>query len=73
MNHCRDWSDVIRSDSGGKYWRWARLTVTNQELVNSRMIALVQEIRINYYSDPNAVVALLKSIPDEDIVHPFSS
>ena len=54
---------TIHSD--GKYWRWARLRVANQEQVNSRMFALVQEIKISHYSDPQTVLALLQSIQDD--------
>ena len=56
----RLWSESILSS--GKFWKWARLTVTSQEQVSSRMIALVPEIWITEDTDPDIVEALLKSI-----------
>ena len=53
VNHCREWSQILRSDSGAKFWSWARLCVDLQRfsgqaetLLISRMIRLVPEIEI---------------------------
>ena len=67
-NPRRLWSKTIRCDSGAKYWKWARLTVINQEQVNSRMIALVPEIKVWGNTDrtfmESLMVPLLESIRD---------
>ena len=53
VNHCREWSQILRSDSGAMFWSWARLCVDLQRfsgqaetLLISRMIRLVPEIEI---------------------------
>ena len=67
---CSDWRDVFRSDSAGKYWKWARLCVDlskyphqSQDLINSRIIRIVPEISIQS-AGQNILEWLLESIMD---------
>ena len=74
MIPCRDWRNAFRSDSAGKYWRWARLRVNlskypdqEQDLINSRIIRIVPKISIQR-ADHNILVWLLESIRDGETV-----
>ena len=63
LNHCRQWSATLRSDSGAKFWQWARLRVHLRmfpdqvtSLLTSRLIKLVPEIYFNAGTeDPDAL------------------
>ena len=53
MNPCREWSEILRSNSGAKFWRWAYLRVDLQwfpdqaeNLLTSRLISIIPEIVI---------------------------
>ena len=61
MNHCRQWSGIFRSDSGAKFWQWARLCVDLKKfpdqswrLLKSRVMKLVPEI---HFQGPGSTMA----------------
>ena len=68
MKSCRLWRDTILSDSG-KFWRWARLRVDldqypsqTGDLLTSRMVYIVPEIRISPRIGLDIVESLLEVV-----------